>query len=87
MDLICFLINICFAAYYLLIVLRALLPFIPHNRQAIFIKQVYDLTEPVLLPVRQGLPPSVFGYDVSPFLIILFLAIVQRLILYILGGL
>jgi len=41
----------------------------------------------LLLPVRQGLPPAVFGYDVSPFLIILFLALVHRLILYFLGGL
>ncbi len=87
MDLIYFLINILFGMYYLLIAMRAVLPFIPHNRQSLYIKPVYDLTEPLLLPVRQGLPPAVFGYDVSPFLIILFLALVHRLILYFLGGL
>jgi uncharacterized protein YggT (Ycf19 family) len=50
------------------------------------IKPVFDLTDPVLMPIRMGLPPEKFGYDVAPFIIIFMLALLQRIVLYVLGG-
>jgi YggT family protein len=67
--------------------IRVFLPFVPHNPQHPLVKPVFDLTDPVLIPIRQGLPPMKFGYDVAPFIIILVLALLQRLIMYFLGGL
>lgn len=86
MDLIIFFINFLFAVYYLLILARVLLTFIPHNRYNLLLKPIYGLTDPVLIPIRQGLPPIWMGYDVAPFIVILVMAIFQRLLLYILGG-
>jgi YggT family protein len=85
-DLIVFAINFAFAVYYILILIRILLPFVPHNRMHPLIKPVFDLTDPVLMPIRMGLPPEKFGYDVAPFIIIFMLALLQRIVLYVLGG-
>jgi len=63
-----------------------ILPFIPHNRYHPLVRPVYDLTDPVLIPIRQGLPPTRIGFDVSPFIVILLLSLIQRLLLYTLGG-
>ncbi|MFA4967705.1 MAG: YggT family protein [Candidatus Margulisiibacteriota bacterium] len=86
MDLAIFAINFVFAFYYILVLVRILLPFVPHNRQHPLIKPIFDLTDPILTPIRQGLPPMKFGYDVAPFIVILMLAILQRLVLYVIGG-
>ena len=86
MGLIIFLLNLLFGAYYLLILLRAVLPFVPHNRFHPLVRPVYALTEPLLLPIRQGMPPMQVGFDVSPFIIILLLSLVQRFIIYFFGG-
>lgn len=86
MGLIVYIINFLFAVYYLLILARVVLPFVPHQRHHPLIKPVYDLTDPVLVPVRQGLPPGRIGFDASPFIVILLLALLQRIILYLIGG-
>ena len=84
--MIVFVINCLFSVYYLLILIRILLPFIPHNRDYFLIRPIFAATEPLLLPIRLGLPPTVFGYDVSPFMVILLLVIVQKMIIYLIGG-
>jgi len=86
-DLIIYLINFVFIAYYLLLLARVFLPFIPHNRYNPWVRPVYDLTDPVLVPIRQGLPPTRIGIDAAPFLVILVLYLLQRIIWYLLGGL
>jgi len=63
-----------------------ILPFVPHNRYNPLVRPIYDLTDPILIPIRQGLPPMRIGFDVSPFIVILLLSLLQRLVLYVLGG-
>jgi YggT family protein len=80
-------INVLFAVYYVLLVLRAVLPWLPHDRQQPLVRPVYLLTDPLLRPLRLGLPPEKIGFDVSPFAGIILLWLVQGFIIhFILGG-
>ncbi|MFA4906447.1 MAG: YggT family protein [Candidatus Margulisiibacteriota bacterium] len=79
-------INVLFSVYYFIMVLRAILPWIPHNREHALIKPIYRLTDPVLAPIRMGLPPPKVGMDVSPFIAIILLWLVQQIIVHSLGG-
>jgi uncharacterized protein YggT (Ycf19 family) len=81
MDFIIFAVNFLFSLLYILVALRAVLPWIPHNKMNPFLRPVYLLTEPVLSIVRAGLPPLKLGMDVSPFIIIILLWIVHQIIL------
>jgi len=81
MDFIIFVINFLFYVYYILLALRAVLPWIPHNRMSPFVRPVYFLTEPVLSVIRAGLPPLRMGMDVAPFILIILLWIVHQIIL------
>ena len=84
MDFIIFVINFLFSIFYILLALRAVLPWIPHNRMNPFIRPIYLATEPVLSVVRAGLPPLRIGMDVSSFIVIILLWIVHQVILRIL---
>ncbi|MDD5382578.1 MAG: YggT family protein [Candidatus Margulisbacteria bacterium] len=86
MDFLIFVINFLFSAYYLLLVIRAILPWFPHNRLNAVARPVYLLTEPVLSVIRLGLPPLRIGMDVSPFIVIVLLWVVQRVIVGLLAG-
>lgn len=77
-------INIIFNIYYILILIRAFLPFIPHNRFHPVLKPVYDLTEPMLEVIRKGLPPAKIGIDASPFIALVLIWLLQQLILSVL---
>ena len=81
MDFIIFVINFLFSIFYILLALRAVLPWIPHNKMNPFLRPVYLLTEPVLSVVRAGLPPLRIGVDVSPFIVIILFWVVHQVIL------
>jgi YggT family protein len=81
-----FIIKFLFSVYYIILALRAVLPWIPHDRTNVFIQPVYRVTDPVLNPIRAGLPPMKIGFDVSPFIAIFLFWLLQRLIVYLLGG-
>jgi len=80
MKQIIFLLDLLFSLYYLLILGRVILSFFPETRLQVRFKYVYGLTEPLLQFIRKGLPPNKIGIDASPFLAIILLWIVQRLI-------
>ncbi len=73
-------IELAFQAYMLLIVVRAILPWVPHNRYDPRISWIYAATEPVLQPIRNGLPPMKIGLDASPFVAIVLLWIIEKII-------
>jgi YggT family protein len=79
------LVNLVFDAAYILMVIRAFLPYVPHNRFHPLVKPAYDLTEPLLSVMRKGLPPEKIGVDASPFIGIVLLYLVQQIILYVLN--
>ena len=80
-------INLLFNVYFILILIRAFLPFIPHNRFHPILKPVYDVTEPVLGVIRKGLPPSKIGIDASPFIALILLWLLQQIIFLIINTL
>jgi uncharacterized protein YggT (Ycf19 family) len=79
------LINLAFDAAYILIIIRAFLTYLPHNRYHPIIKPAYDMTEPLLSIIRKGLPPEKIGLDASPFIAIVLLYLLQQILLKILS--
>ncbi len=79
-------INLVFDVTYILIVARAFLTYLPHNKLHPLIKPLYNSTEPFLSVIRKGLPPNKIGIDASPFIALLLLYLVQQLLLMILAS-
>lgn len=63
-----------------LILIRVLLSWMPVNRSNPIISLIYQLTEPILAPIRRLLP-SLGGLDISPIIAMLLIEIVQRLLI------
>jgi YggT family protein len=74
-------INLAFDVFYLLLVVRAFLTYLPHNKYHPLIKPAYDMTEPALSVIRRGLPPKQIGFDSSPFIAIILLYLIQQALL------
>lgn len=81
MDMLIYAVKLIFQIYIFIILLRAVLSWIPHSRFSPFIAPIYAVTEPVLDPIRRGLPPMRIGIDASPFLAIILLWLLQQLII------
>ncbi len=79
--------NLIFDVAYILIVIRAFLTYLPHNRFHPLIKPAYDSTEPLLSVIRKGLPPSKIGIDASPFIAIILLYVFQQALMKLLSSL
>ncbi len=69
----------------LIILARVLLSWIPVDRDNPLVSFVYEITEPILGPIRRVIP-SVGGLDLSPIIALVLLEILQRLLLTILAG-
>ncbi len=85
MDFIIFVINFLFWIFYMLLALRAVLPWIPHNKMNPLVRPGYALTEPILSVIRAGLPPLRIGMDVSPFVVIFLFWVLHQIILRVLS--
>lgn len=87
MYLLADLINLAFMIFNWLIVIRVIIswvrPKVRDPRVYKLIKLVYDLTEPVLEPIRRLMPTGV-GIDFSPFVALILMNIVQGLLIDIL---
>ena len=81
MDFLIFVIDFVFSAYYIILAVRALLPWVDQNKSNPLARPVYFMTDWLLAPVRAALPPQKIGLDVSPFIMIFLLWLLQRLIL------
>ena len=73
------LINAIFDIVYLLLMVRILLSWIPHNRYNSIVSVLYQLTDPILRPF-QNIIPTTMGFDVSPILAFIFLGILKNVI-------
>ncbi len=80
MGVVCVLLNV-YVFILLARVLSSFLPIPPSGAVRRVMDVVYDLTEPVLRPVRGLLPPIRFGMlgvDLSPIIVFIVLGILQR---------
>ena len=82
MELI-FIINILFDLLKMILIIRILLSWIPHNQYHPIISYIYKLTEPILSPFRNMINP-VGGMDISPIIIFFLLSLIQRYLIQLL---
>ena len=60
-----------FAILDLFVWARVILSWVPHNQYNEITRTVYNLTEPLLRPLRDLIPASSMGIDISPFIVLL----------------
>ena len=72
------LINMLFSLYSLVIIARAFLPLVGADTFNPIVRFIYDITEPVLAPLRRF---TIVGmYDFSPLAALIILTIVQSVV-------
>lgn len=64
--------------YEIVLIVRIVLTWIPHNRYNQAIQVLYKITEPVLAPVRKVIPP-IMGMDFSPIVVFIGLGFLKRM--------
>tara|TARA_B100001559_G_C16403124_1_gene576738 strand:- start:553 stop:819 length:267 start_codon:yes stop_codon:yes gene_type:complete len=60
-----------FAILDLFVWARVILSWVPHNQYNEITRTVYNVTEPLLRPLRDLIPVSSMGIDLSPFILLL----------------
>lgn len=73
-------INMAFTILVWIIIGRCILSFIRHDPYQPIIKFVYDVSEPIMAPFRK-LMPTAGGIDFSPFIAVLALSLIQKLVI------
>lgn len=74
------LIGLVLSVFQIILLLRVLLSWLPNiDPRNPFVKAIYDITEPVLRPVREVLPATP-GIDFSPLLVFLAIYLLRMLL-------
>jgi YggT family protein len=77
-------INLLFNALYLLILARIIFSFLRvspyHPTWGPIMRFVYDVTEPIMAPVRRIMPPM-SGLDFSPMIVLLLAGFVRQILM------
>lgn len=76
------LIHVLFALYSLAVVARVLLPLVGMSYLHPVMRFLYDVTEPLLAPIRRRLPQT-GPLDLSPLVLILILWLVEQVLLWV----
>jgi YggT family protein len=63
--------------YEIVIIVRIVLSWVPHNAHHPAAAFLYKITEPILAPVRRVIP-SIGGIDISPIVVFIGLGFVKR---------
>ncbi len=74
------LVQLLFGLYTLVLLVRVLLSWIQINPYNPLVRIVYQLTEPLLAPIRRRLPQS-GGLDFSPMIALIAVLIAERIVL------
>jgi YggT family protein len=72
--------DVLFDLAYLALLVRVLLSWVPHNPNHPLIVWLNRLTEPVLRPFRNIVPPMQTGFDFSPIFAFLALALIKKVV-------
>ena len=65
--------------YELVLIVRIILTWVPHNRDHPAAQVLYKITEPVLIPVRKVIPP-IAGIDFSAVIVFVGLGFLKRML-------
>ena len=77
--MIALLIDLAFEALNILLIVRIILSWLPHNRYHPLINIIYEITEPILKPFRNMIDP-IQGVDISPIIVFILLSFLRNLI-------
>ena len=70
-----------FAILDLFVWARLIISWIPHDPNNDITRIVYKVTEPMLKPIRDIIPASSLGIDISPFILLVLLNIFESMAL------
>ena len=70
------LLEVVLQVYFWIIIIRALLSWVNPDRYNPIVRFLYQVTEPVLRPIRRRLPMGL-GLDFSPLVVILVIQVLQ----------
>jgi YggT family protein len=73
-----------FQALYLLLIIRVILSWIPHNDSHPIVDKIYVITDPMLKPFQNIIPTWKIGFDLSPLFAFLAISIIKKLVFTIL---
>jgi len=68
-------------AYTLILIARVILSWLTINMNHPAIRFIYQVTEPLLQPIRKIIPPIGCGLDISPLVLFLLIVFLKRAIL------
>ncbi|MBC7812198.1 MAG: YggT family protein [Burkholderiales bacterium] len=82
MNSILYIIGLALQIFQFILLARVLLTWFPNIDQSNpLIRLVYQITEPVLAPIRQAIPPERTGMmDISPIVVFLIIIVLRQLI-------
>lgn len=80
MDIIVFALLAFLQLYSIVLLIRVLLTWIPNlDYSNPLVRLLFDVTEPVLKPIRNALPPM-SGFDLSPLVVFVGIMVLQNLL-------
>jgi YggT family protein len=74
--------NLIFDVAYILVIIRAFLSYVPHNKENKLIRPIYLVTDHLIGYIQRGLPPAWLGFDASAIIAILLIYLLQQIIYY-----
>ena len=74
-------IDIVFNLLQIIIIVRVVLSWISHNPSNQFIQIIYQVSEPILKPIREILPLTGMGFDLSPIVAFFLLGLLKKILL------
>ena len=75
------LISTAFDIIQLLIVIRVILSWVPHNPYSQWVRLLNDTTEPVLKPIRDAVPITSMGVAFTPIVAFILLGFLKKVLL------
>ena len=74
-------IDMVFNLLQIIIIVRVVLSWISHNPSNQFIQIIYQVSEPILKPIREILPLTGMGFDLSPIVAFFLLGFLKKILL------
>ena len=74
-------IDIVFNLLQIIIIVRVVLSWISHNPSNQFIQIIYQVSEPILKPIREILPLTGMSFDLSPIVAFFLLGLLKKILL------
>ena len=74
-------IDMVFNILQIIIIVRVILSWISHNPSNQFIRIIYQVSEPILKPIKEILPITGMGFDFSPIVAFFLLGLLKKILL------